>query len=969
MDLTTYTTGSGGTVRLGAVLGRGGEGTVHAVHDDQRLAAKIYLPGLAAERAEKIAAMIAAGLHAAVGFVAFPVDTLHDASGAFVGFTMRRVGGHKPVHRLYSPTDRKRAFPRATYPLLVRAALNLARAVAGVHAAGVVIGDINHSGVLVADDATVVLIDSDSFQIVHEGRLYPCKVGVPEFTPPELQGASRDSALRTPLQDAFGLAVLVFYTLVMGRHPFAGRYLGPGDMPMPRAIAEFRFAYSARRGATRMEPPPYVPTLADLPLALADAFERAFGPIGPGGARPSAAEWVGLLEQAEASLIVCSVNPAHHHVRTAPSCPWCRMEQAYPGFQAFAPSGPAQPTDRPIDLRQLVEAVRGVADPGPAPALGPLMPVMTDLRPQPGMDALRRQRTRRWALALVVATAGVALLGTGGFGMAAGVAVLAAGAALGWRAPASLARALAEAEQGRLAWRQAEEAFRQAAGNDHFRKLRRDAEAVLRQLQDLATEERRRLEVLATRRREAQLRRHLERFSIERMQSKRVGPDRKLLLRSYGIETAADIDYRRIAAIQGFGPSIAWALVSWRRAVEAKFRFDPDRGVNPFDIATIHAGIAPRQGELEARLHLATAALQRAGVDAVSLRTNPGPATLTAWTAWRQAEVDAEALTPSAGEQRWLVALAAGCVVLGVAAQVGPYRPPTLVAVAPPARLSPPPAAPPAPLPAAPVVAPAGAPGLAPPAVAALDLLVRGDAGRVQQRLKALGYFGGPVDGLWLAGSRAALRGFRRRQGLGEDDRWDARTEAALMAADAPPAGSAAAAATDGPDVVLPPPSGTVRNPLNAFDARWAQGRLRDLGFYDGDTDGVWDDDSRAALQDFKLVNGLAADEAWDGETERRLTDTGPVPAEQSFVGHWAANPRDCHYGAPTPVTISSRGAVRPDGTCSFTAVTPESGAWRAAGRCIVKGQSRQADIRLIMNGNTLLWSDSGGVSRYFRCH
>jgi DNA-binding helix-hairpin-helix protein with protein kinase domain len=30
----------------------------------------------------------------------------------------------------------------------------------------------------------------------------------------------------------------------MGRHPFAGRYLGLGEMPIERAIAECRFAYS-----------------------------------------------------------------------------------------------------------------------------------------------------------------------------------------------------------------------------------------------------------------------------------------------------------------------------------------------------------------------------------------------------------------------------------------------------------------------------------------------------------------------------------------------------------------------------------------------------------------------------------------------------------------------------------------------------------------------------------------------------
>lgn len=44
--------------------------------------------------------------------------------------------------------------------------------------------------------------------------------------------------------------------LFMGRHPFAGRYLGSGEMPIPRAIKECRFAYGARRTAVQMEKPP-----------------------------------------------------------------------------------------------------------------------------------------------------------------------------------------------------------------------------------------------------------------------------------------------------------------------------------------------------------------------------------------------------------------------------------------------------------------------------------------------------------------------------------------------------------------------------------------------------------------------------------------------------------------------------------------------------------------------------------------
>src|SRR5262249_10925178 len=154
------------------------------------------------------------------------------------------------------------------------------RAVASVHACGCVIGDINHSGFLVSDKATSVLIDSDSFQVVAANKSYLCQVGTPEYTPPELQGARFDRVTRTFNHDNFGLTILVFQLLFLGRHPFSGVYQGSGDMPLERAIGEHRFAYSLLTSATNMKPPPSAPSLTDFPLEVGQAFENAFGRAG-----------------------------------------------------------------------------------------------------------------------------------------------------------------------------------------------------------------------------------------------------------------------------------------------------------------------------------------------------------------------------------------------------------------------------------------------------------------------------------------------------------------------------------------------------------------------------------------------------------------------------------------------------------------------------------------------------------------
>ena len=79
---------------------------------------------------------------------------------------MPRVVGLQLVHELYNPKSRRHAFARGDWRFLVRAAANTARAFTVVHDANCVIGDVNHGGILVADDATVRLIDCDSFQVI-----------------------------------------------------------------------------------------------------------------------------------------------------------------------------------------------------------------------------------------------------------------------------------------------------------------------------------------------------------------------------------------------------------------------------------------------------------------------------------------------------------------------------------------------------------------------------------------------------------------------------------------------------------------------------------------------------------------------------------------------------------------------------------------------------------------------------------
>ncbi|WP_210211142.1 helix-hairpin-helix domain-containing protein [Borborobacter arsenicus] len=350
-------------------IGKGGEGEVFAIRNMPGFAVKTYLPGIVAEREKKIRAMVSARLADNASMVAFPHQVAVDGRGIFAGFVMRLVEKHKEIHELQTPSSRQKYFPKADYAFIVRVALNIARVFAQVHATGCVIGDINQRGILVSPTATVALIDADSFQVSDGAQRYLCVVGVPEYTPPELQGKSLKAIVRTIDHDAFGLAVCLFQLLCMDRHPFSGRFTGHGDMPLEKAIADYRFAYSSRN--TGMVPPPGTVRLHDFTPKIAQLFESAFSPNHM-GKRPSAPTWVEALGELESALRVCSRNKLHRYARNAMECPWCRMENEYgrPLFldtdltNVHVPNGRLDPAAGfVLDIPALLSAINGVSIP------------------------------------------------------------------------------------------------------------------------------------------------------------------------------------------------------------------------------------------------------------------------------------------------------------------------------------------------------------------------------------------------------------------------------------------------------------------------------------------------------------------------------------------------------------------------------------------------------------------------------
>jgi DNA-binding helix-hairpin-helix protein with protein kinase domain len=276
-------------------LAIGGEGAIYDVNGEPTSVAKIYKAPQPKDRSEKLQAMAGLVTPDLLKVAAWPTSTLHlTSSGPVVGILMPKISGFKEIHHLYSVAQRKKDYPDADWRFLTHAALNFAIAFETIHRHGHVVGDVNQKNVLVSDQAIVKFVDCDSFQVcAANGRLFRCGVGVPEYTPPELQGKSFRSFDRDFNHDRFGLAVLIFNLLMMGRHPFSGVYLDAGDMPLERAIQEGRFAYSRSPKTARMKPPPNTLPMTILDAALVALFERAFSPYSRSGPpnRPTAKEW------------------------------------------------------------------------------------------------------------------------------------------------------------------------------------------------------------------------------------------------------------------------------------------------------------------------------------------------------------------------------------------------------------------------------------------------------------------------------------------------------------------------------------------------------------------------------------------------------------------------------------------------------------------------------------------------------
>ncbi len=366
-------------------LGSGGEAIVYSLNGTP-WAAKVYSK-LVSGRDEKLRVMLAnppKDPTSSQGHVsiAWPQDLLIDPHGRIVGYVMPQVEKMRRMFDFYNPGTRRKKCPLFTYKYLVATSLNLAIAVRALHQRGYVMGDVNESNFLVADNTMVTLVDTDSFQVREPGNgtIHHCTVASPLFTPREMQGVDFTMAVRREEQDLFGFGVLLFQLLMEGSHPFQARFTGLGDSPEPvEMIRHGNFPHGT--GSAMWQPPPRAPAFGMLDPKLRSLFTRCFvnGHRDP-KARPTADEWGANLKETLGILIHCKVNPSHLHWPHITKCPWCERKEKLHGRDPFphpdqVRSGAYLAGARPSGHMSVSEPARTNTPTSISPAPAPINPV------------------------------------------------------------------------------------------------------------------------------------------------------------------------------------------------------------------------------------------------------------------------------------------------------------------------------------------------------------------------------------------------------------------------------------------------------------------------------------------------------------------------------------------------------------------------------------------------------------------
>jgi DNA-binding helix-hairpin-helix protein with protein kinase domain len=571
-----YCDSRGMTLAIGEKLGEGGEGAVF-VTGDAGLVAKIYSRPLTQVQFAKLQAMVSVCDDALRSIAAWPVGMVYLGTRP-VGFTMPRLTAQVPLHELFGPKRRQVLFPDAHWRFLVHTAVNVSRAFEVTHAREIVVGDVNSNNVVVYRDSKTHLIDCDSFQVAARGTVFRCEVGVPEYQPPELHGKDLTRLDRLPQHDLFGLAVMIFQLLFVGKHPFAG--VLPMHMRNTAAIgdnvAARRYFYGPQARRMGLQPPPGTLNLTAITPLMSTLFAEAF--LGDPSSRPSAAKWTAALEDLKSKTTVCKRIARHYHL-VGTRCPWCALEHR--GLYYFVPS--SSPLNRTLDASIL----QGFTDRD----VERIWTEITRVKPPPIDPRIVKERVYKpaqlklWkanriagyfaaAPACFAGIAGLSFLHEAWFASALAIVGIALAVLCRPDARPVMAVRRRRYSQTYRDYVSAADEWARVAENLPFCESLERLSHVRRQLRDQRMRFTADLNSLARQRAQRERAAFLRGHRIATHGITGVDQRTLALLVSQGIETAADLTESQLERVPKLGRRRKNALSAWRRKIEMGFRFD-----------------------------------------------------------------------------------------------------------------------------------------------------------------------------------------------------------------------------------------------------------------------------------------------------------------------------------------------------------------------------------------------------------
>ncbi len=559
------------TYAIGKSMGRGGEGEVFEITNDDRILAKVYHERLSPQKEEKLRRMVGLWSEQKEQYIAWPIDFCKDPATGKQAIIIKRLINCVPLHQIISPMDRKKLFPEKSYSFLIHIARNLAIALHKIHEQGLVVGDVNEGNILVNRQGLVFFIDCDSFQLKHGDQHFPCEVGVPRYTPPEILNAgSFKNAARSFNTDNFSLAVLLFQILFLGKHPFAGAPVGNGVGidDEETAIRERQFAYSLRNNDKKICPPKGSLPITTLPKKIVLCFHESFE---GSEKRPSAAEWAVNLDGLSKSLSTCQTLKTHAFPSHVHECPWCTLNDTL-GINYF------QDTQKQKEAKFIQDIDRYIYSLELQFLHLPSLP--HNVAPPPNLLENLNQKlivsATRLNQAMILGATTAAGLGFQSHYFLAAVPaflMLVKSNPLSLKTKKQLSAVRYNLAHTRNLKRQLAEKYSRIHELSDFNRLVteiRNHVEDYKKLYERSLKIRRKAEEKIYAR---QLHEHLERYKIQDYNIVNIADVSRNLLMRHGIKTANDIPRLRNLAIQGLAPYIQHGLSEWHRSLAQQFMY------------------------------------------------------------------------------------------------------------------------------------------------------------------------------------------------------------------------------------------------------------------------------------------------------------------------------------------------------------------------------------------------------------